>query len=149
MLVLARVLASTCFTITAQYRPYLPSGEGKVPGTTTDPAGTRPWSILPLARSKIRVLAPMNTPMEMTAFSSTITPSTISERAPMKQSSSMIVGVACSGSLEAFSFNADYRFNVHFDVYAGAMYSGVHDGFAAGYLATTNINPTIGIRYKF
>ena len=38
---------------------------------------------------------------------------------------------------------------VHFDVYAGAMYSGVHDGFAAGYLATTNINPTVGIRYKF
>jgi predicted porin len=55
----------------------------------------------------------------------------------------------CSGSLEAFSFDADYRFNVHFDVYAGAMYSGVHDGFAAGYLATTNINPTIGMRYKF
>ena len=55
----------------------------------------------------------------------------------------------CSGSLEAFSLNADYRFNVHFDVYAGAMYSGVHDGFAAGYLATTNINPTVGIRYKF
>jgi predicted porin len=55
----------------------------------------------------------------------------------------------CSGSLEAFSFDADYRFNVHFDVYAGAMYSGVHDGLAAGYLNTTNINPTIGVRYKF
>jgi predicted porin len=55
----------------------------------------------------------------------------------------------CSGSLEAFSFNADYRFNVHFDVYAGAMYSGVHDGLASGYLNTTNINPTIGVRYKF
>ena len=41
MLVLTRVCASTCFTITAQYRPYLPSGEGRVPGTTTDPAGTR------------------------------------------------------------------------------------------------------------
>jgi predicted porin len=56
---------------------------------------------------------------------------------------------ACSGSLEAFSFDADYRFNVHFDVYAGAMYSGVHDGLAAGYLNTNNINPTVGIRYKF
>src|SRR6266516_7835047 len=42
MLVFARVLASTCLTITAQYRPYLPSAEGRVPGTTTDPAGTRP-----------------------------------------------------------------------------------------------------------
>ena len=55
----------------------------------------------------------------------------------------------CSGSLETFSLDADYRFNVHFDVYAGAMYSGVHDGMAAGYLSTTNINPTIGVRYKF
>jgi len=55
----------------------------------------------------------------------------------------------CSGRLETFSLDADYRFNVHFDVYAGAMYSGVHDGMAAGYLSTTNINPTIGVRYKF
>jgi predicted porin len=55
----------------------------------------------------------------------------------------------CSGSLEAFSFDADYRFNVHFDAYVGAMYSGVHDGMANGYLSTTNINPTVGVRYKF
>ena len=40
----------------------------------------------------------MNTPIEMTEFSSTITPSTTSERAPMKQLSSMMVGLACSGS---------------------------------------------------
>ena len=40
----------------------------------------------------------MNTPIEITEFASTITPSTISERAPMKQLSSMIVGLACSGS---------------------------------------------------
>jgi predicted porin len=55
----------------------------------------------------------------------------------------------CSGSFEAFSFDADYHLNVHFDVYAGAMYSGVHDGAASGYLYSTNINPTIGARYKF
>src|SRR5271168_4074388 len=46
----------------------------------------------------MRVLCPMNTPMEITAPVSTITPYTISERAPMKQLSSMMVGVACSGS---------------------------------------------------
>jgi predicted porin len=56
---------------------------------------------------------------------------------------------ACNGKLQALSFDADYRFNVHFDVYAGAMYSAVHDGLAFGYLNTTNINPTIGVRYKF
>jgi predicted porin len=55
----------------------------------------------------------------------------------------------CSGSLEAMSFDLDYRFNRHFDAYLGAMYSGVHDGLASGYLATTNINPTVGVRYKF
>lgn len=55
----------------------------------------------------------------------------------------------CSGNLQGISFDADYRFNVHFDVYAGAMYSAVHDGMASGYLYSTNINPTIGARYKF
>ena len=55
----------------------------------------------------------------------------------------------CSGSLDAFSFDADYYFNKHFDAYFGAMYSGVHDGAASGYLNTTNINPTVGVRYKF
>jgi predicted porin len=55
----------------------------------------------------------------------------------------------CSGDLQAFSFDADYRFNKHFDAYLGAMYSGVHDGVASGYLATTNINPTVGVRFKF
>ncbi len=42
MLVLARVRASTCLTITAQYRWQLPSPEGRLPATTTEPAGTRP-----------------------------------------------------------------------------------------------------------
>jgi predicted porin len=57
---------------------------------------------------------------------------------------------ACSGSLEAFSFDADYFFNHHFDTYAGIMYSGVHDGLANSYaFHTTNMNPTIGVRYKF
>jgi predicted porin len=55
----------------------------------------------------------------------------------------------CSGSLEAVSFDADYHFNKHFDTYLGAMYSGVHDGAASGYIYSTNINPTIGVRYKF
>jgi predicted porin len=55
----------------------------------------------------------------------------------------------CSGSFEAFSFDADYYLNKHFDAYLGAMYSGVHDGVASGYIYSTNINPTVGVRYKF
>jgi predicted porin len=39
----------------------------------------------------------------------------------------------CSGSFEAFSFDADYRFNQHFDAYVGARYSSVRDGVASGY----------------
>ncbi len=57
---------------------------------------------------------------------------------------------ACSGSFEAFSFDADYHFNKHFDAYLGAMYSGVHDGVASGYsFYTTTIDPTVGVRFKF
>ena len=62
---------------------------------------------------------------------------------------STIAHSTCSGGLDAFSFDADYRFTKHFDAYLGAMYSGVHDGVASGYLTTNNINPTIGVRYKF
>jgi predicted porin len=55
----------------------------------------------------------------------------------------------CSGNLEAFSFDADYHFNVRFDAYLGAMYSGAHDGVASGYIYSTDINPTLGVRFKF
>ncbi len=55
----------------------------------------------------------------------------------------------CAGNIEALSFDADYRFNVHFDVYAGAMYSSAHGGLGSGYVHSTNINPTIGARFKF
>ena len=55
----------------------------------------------------------------------------------------------CSGTFEAYSIDADYRVDKRFDAYVGAMYSGVHNGVASGYLYTTNINPTAGVRYKF
>jgi predicted porin len=56
----------------------------------------------------------------------------------------------CSGHFEAFSFDAVYAFTKRFDGYAGAMYSAVYDGVASGYtFQRNNINPTIGVRYKF
>ncbi|MDB6083602.1 MAG: porin [Gammaproteobacteria bacterium] len=55
----------------------------------------------------------------------------------------------CSGTLDAYSIDADYRLTKRFDAYAGVMYTGVHNGLANGYLHTTDMNPTIGIRYKF
>ena len=62
---------------------------------------------------------------------------------------STIAHSVCSGSLEAVSLDADYRFTAHLDVYVGAMHSGVHHGLASGYLRTTNVNSTIGVRYRF
>ena len=55
----------------------------------------------------------------------------------------------CSGRLEAYSLVADYKFNRHFDVYGGAMWSHVADGLAAGYLNSVTIDPTIGGRFNF
>ena len=55
----------------------------------------------------------------------------------------------CSGTLEGFSFDADYRLSKRFDAYAGIMYTGVQNGLANGYIHTTNMNPTVGVRYKF
>src|SRR2546427_12792946 len=50
MLVLARVPASTRLTMTAQYKLQVPSPDGRIPATTTDPDGTRPYLTSPLIR---------------------------------------------------------------------------------------------------
>jgi predicted porin len=56
----------------------------------------------------------------------------------------------CSGNFTAYSLDFDYRFTRRLDAYAGVMYSGVSDGLANGYLFfTTNVNPTIGLRFMF
>ena len=56
---------------------------------------------------------------------------------------------ACSGRLDAYSLVADYKFDRHFDAYAGFMWSRVADGLAAGYLNSWTIDPTIGGRFNF
>ncbi len=56
----------------------------------------------------------------------------------------------CSGHFEAFSFDAVYAFTHRLDGYLGAMYSAVYDGVANGYdFQRNNLNPTIGVRFKF
>ncbi len=60
------------------------------------------------------------------------------------------VAGTCSGYFEAFSLDADYAFTKRFDAYAGAMYSAVYNGVANGYTSQrNNLNPTIGVRFKF
>lgn len=57
---------------------------------------------------------------------------------------------ACSGTLNAYSIAATYNLMKHVDVYAGAMYSGVKDGLANGYLnATSTLSTMVGGRYVF
>jgi len=56
----------------------------------------------------------------------------------------------CSGTESAVSFSADYRFTKRFDVYAGIMWTQVKNGLASGYdLNTSNVDPTIGLRWRF
>jgi predicted porin len=63
---------------------------------------------------------------------------------------STTIAGTCSGTLDAFSFDAVWHLSKRFDAYAGALYTGVHDGLANGYIFhTTDINPTAGLRFTF
>jgi predicted porin len=55
----------------------------------------------------------------------------------------------CAGTLNAASFNVDWKFAAKFDVYAGMMYSSVQNGLASGYLHSSNFAPTAGLRFRF
>jgi predicted porin len=71
----------------------------------------------------------------------------------------------CSGTLDAVSLVADWRFARHMDVYAGIMYSQVQGGLANGFIGATvnnsgvaltnpsnrvsNYDPGVGLRYQF
>jgi predicted porin len=55
----------------------------------------------------------------------------------------------CSGSLDAASVVADWRLSKRFDMYAGAMWTSVKNGLANGYIKTSNVDPTIGVRFTF
>ena len=73
---------------------------------------------------------------------------------------SSAVSAGCSGTLDAVSFLADYRFARHFDAYAGIMWSQVQNGLANGFALAnglpgttgnkaSSIDPTVGLRYQF
>jgi len=55
----------------------------------------------------------------------------------------------CSGTFDAFSFAVDWAFAAKFDAYAGFMYSRENNGLANGFLHHTNIDPTVGVRFRF
>ena len=62
---------------------------------------------------------------------------------------STAVNGSCSGNLDVVSISLDYRLSKRFDAYVGAMWSSVTNGLAFGYLNTSNIDPTIGLRFSF
>lgn len=55
----------------------------------------------------------------------------------------------CSGDENVFSLRLDYRLTKRLDVYAGAAYSKVSDGLSNGFLFTSNVDPTVGVRFQF
>jgi predicted porin len=70
------------------------------------------------------------------------------------------VSAGCSGSLDAVSFVADWRFARHFDAYAGVMWSQVQNGLANGFALANGLpgrtgnkasafDPGVGLRYQF
>ena len=62
--------------------------------------------------------------------------------------STAVIG-SCSGNFNALSVSLDYYFTKRFDSYAGAMWSNVSHGLANGYLNTTMVDPTVGVRFSF
>jgi predicted porin len=55
----------------------------------------------------------------------------------------------CGGTLDAISGVIDWRFAPKWDTYFGIMYSNVNGGLSNGYLVRNNIDPTIGVRFRF
>jgi predicted porin len=55
----------------------------------------------------------------------------------------------CGGTLDAISGVIDWRFAAKWDAYFGIMYSNVNGGLSNGYLVRNNIDPTVGLRFRF
>jgi predicted porin len=55
----------------------------------------------------------------------------------------------CSGTEDAVGLVAEYHFNKRFEVYGGLMYTNVTNGMASGFLYTSSVDPTVGLRYTF
>jgi hypothetical protein len=55
----------------------------------------------------------------------------------------------CAGTFDAISALIDWRFAPKWDVYFGMMFSQMNSGLANGFLQRNNIDPTVGLRFRF
>jgi predicted porin len=55
----------------------------------------------------------------------------------------------CGGAFDGISAAIDWRFAPKWDLYFGLMFSQVNGGLAYGFLARNNIDPTVGLRFRF
>jgi len=55
----------------------------------------------------------------------------------------------CAGTFDAVSALIDWRFLPKWDTYFGIMFSQVNAGLSNGYLARNNLDPTVGLRFRF
>jgi predicted porin len=55
----------------------------------------------------------------------------------------------CAGTSDAISGVIDWRFASKWDLYLGAMFSQESGGLANGFLKHNNVDPTVGLRFRF
>jgi hypothetical protein len=55
----------------------------------------------------------------------------------------------CAGMFYAISAAVDWKFAPKWDFYAGFMFSQMNSGLANGYIQRNNIDPTVGLRFRF
>jgi hypothetical protein len=55
----------------------------------------------------------------------------------------------CAGTFDAISAAIDWRFAPKWDLCFGLMFSQVNGGLAFGFLQRNNIDPTVGLRFRF
>jgi predicted porin len=55
----------------------------------------------------------------------------------------------CAGTYDAISVAVDWRFAPKWDLYCGMMFNQVHGGLGSGFIQHSNIDPTVGVRFRF
>jgi predicted porin len=55
----------------------------------------------------------------------------------------------CAGTFDAISAVIDWKFAPKWDLYFGVMFSQVNSGLAFGFLQRNNVDPTVGLRFRF